>query len=162
MKKILEFIKTIFSALFKQDDRIEKIFEDVRDIHGESVIKAIDQGRVFFDRKDVNGFVAWTKTPTDDVALNKAKQAIAKALSVLTESRQLIENTTSYSDAVLKFMEHYLFAGDAGKASLLRELAGYGAQIMADGKVDINDAPTFWYAMWATFKYFKEKKNAKV
>ena len=158
MKKIAEFLKRILDFLTGNDKRVEKIFEDIKNQYGEVAIDVLEEAKDFINRKDVEGFIAWTKTQVDDKLYYAAKNALPDVLIKAATIRGVIDNADNYSLAILKAMDNIVSLTSAGKGSWWRELSGMTAQILRDGKIDEKDISTFIAGVWAIYNSIFGKK----
>lgn len=154
MKKVLQWIINFITG---NDAKIQSIFEDIKNKYGEVVIKALDDAKEFFERKDVSGFVDWTRTNTDDKIYDAAKKALPDILVKAAIVRGIIKDADNYPLAILKAMENISTIPEGGKGSWYRELAGMMAAILRDGKIDWNDLSAFISGVWAIYNSLKKK-----
>lgn len=153
MKKILNWI---INFLTGNDAKVQSIFQDIKNKHGEKVVQALDDAKSFLERKDVAGLIAWTKTTTDDKLYDAAKQSLPDVMVAAATARGLINSTDSYSEAILIAMENIYVVPDGGKGSWYRELSGMMAQILKDGKIDWSDLSIFISGVWAIYNSLKK------
>lgn len=153
MKKILQWIVNFLTG---KDTKVQKIFEDIQNKYGSKTIQALEDAKDFLNRADVGGFVAWTKTPTDDKVYDAAKAALPNILVEAGRVQGIVKSTDNYQIALSQVISHISTLPKDGKGTWWRELSGMMAQILADGKITWSDLSIFVSGVWAIYNSIKK------
>lgn len=156
MKK--SFWQKIREFLMRVDAKASYIFQLIQDKYGERVVKIMEEAKPYIESKDVEGFVKWTKTPTDDIIYNGLKKVYAQAVIELGYVRGVIASTDNYALALTQIFDHITKIPANGKGSWWREIPALAVQILKDGRIDWNDFSTFIAGIYAIYLKIKNSK----